>query len=80
MHSPPKSLIRFFRWYCTDHLSDAVLGDMLELYERRRKKNLVSEGPTGSFSGTSSASFNPLPSKEKEIHHLKIILPCWRII
>ena len=29
---------RFFRWYCNDHLSEAVLGDMIELYERRRKK------------------------------------------
>src|SRR6184192_2489247 len=38
MQSPPKILIRFFRWYCNDHLAEAVLGDMLELYERRRKK------------------------------------------
>src|SRR3954447_12601089 len=38
MHSPPKLIIRFFRWFCNDHLSDAVLGDMLELYQRRRKK------------------------------------------
>jgi putative ABC transport system permease protein len=36
--NPPKTVIRFFRWYCNDHLSEAVLGDMLELYERRRKK------------------------------------------
>lgn len=35
---PPRLLVRFFRWYCNDHLSEAVLGDMLELYERRRKK------------------------------------------
>src|SRR5260221_1806139 len=38
MSQPPKIFIRFFRWYCNDHLSEAVLGDMLELYERRRKK------------------------------------------
>ncbi|GHN02413.1 ABC transporter permease [Cytophagales bacterium WSM2-2] len=37
MQSPPKIFIRFFRWYCNDHLSDAVLGDLLELYQRRRK-------------------------------------------
>jgi putative ABC transport system permease protein len=36
--SQPKWALRFFRWYCNDHLSDAVLGDMLELYERRRKR------------------------------------------
>lgn len=31
----PKWAIRFFYWYCNDHLREAVLGDMLELYERR---------------------------------------------
>lgn len=36
-NTPPKLFIRFFRWYCNDHLMEAVLGDMLELYERRRK-------------------------------------------
>jgi len=36
--SPPKWAVRFFRWYCNDHLSEAVLGDMLELYVRRKKK------------------------------------------
>jgi putative ABC transport system permease protein len=35
---PPKWAMRFFRWYCNDHLSDAVLGDMEELYSRRKKK------------------------------------------
>jgi len=38
MQQPPKIFIRFFRWYCNDHLAEAVLGDLLELYERRRKK------------------------------------------
>ncbi|WP_339810499.1 ABC transporter permease [uncultured Imperialibacter sp.] len=33
--TPPKWMTRFFTWYCNDHLSDAVLGDLLELYERR---------------------------------------------
>jgi putative ABC transport system permease protein len=36
--TPPKWMIRFFKWYCNDHLSEAVLGDMLELYERRCAK------------------------------------------
>jgi len=36
--NPPKWAIRFFRCYCNDHLSDAVLGDMEELYLRRKKK------------------------------------------
>lgn len=35
--STPKWAVRFFHWYCNDHLSEAVLGDMLELYDRRRK-------------------------------------------
>ncbi len=34
--SPPKWAVNFFRWYCNDHLSEAVLGDMLELYTRRK--------------------------------------------
>jgi len=28
-------MIRFFKWFCNDHLVEAVLGDMLELYQRR---------------------------------------------
>ncbi|WOK07549.1 ABC transporter permease [Imperialibacter roseus] len=32
---PPKWAIRLFRRFCNDHLCDAVLGDMLELYDRR---------------------------------------------
>ncbi len=32
---PPKWAIRLFNWYCNDHLADAALGDMLELYHRR---------------------------------------------
>jgi putative ABC transport system permease protein len=35
--TPPRWAIRFFRWLCNDHLAEAVLGDMIELYERRRK-------------------------------------------
>ncbi|AYB29962.1 ABC transporter permease [Chryseolinea soli] len=32
---PPSWATRLFRSYCNDHLSDAVLGDLTELYERR---------------------------------------------
>jgi putative ABC transport system permease protein len=35
--TPPRWALQFFRWICNDHLSEAVLGDMIELYERRRK-------------------------------------------
>jgi putative ABC transport system permease protein len=34
-NTPPGWATRFFSWYCNDHLVDAVLGDMLELYARR---------------------------------------------
>jgi len=33
---PPRWAVRFFRWYCNDYLSEAALGDFLELYDRRR--------------------------------------------
>src|SRR5688572_3060662 len=33
--TPPKWAIRFFRSFCNDHLSEAVLGDLIHLYERR---------------------------------------------
>lgn len=45
--TPPKWAVRFFKWYCNDHLAEAVLGDMIELYERRisslgkRRANLL---------------------------------------
>jgi putative ABC transport system permease protein len=35
---PPVWAIRFFRWYCNDHLKETVLGDMEELYARRFSK------------------------------------------
>lgn len=34
---PPAWIRRFFHGFCNDHLSDAVMGDLLELYERRRR-------------------------------------------
>lgn len=35
--SPPQWAVKFFRWFCNDHLSEGVLGDITELYERRVK-------------------------------------------
>ncbi|MEQ9376790.1 MAG: ABC transporter permease [Imperialibacter sp.] len=35
---PPNWAISFFRRFCNDHLCDAVLGDMMELHERRVQK------------------------------------------
>jgi len=32
---PPAWAVSLFRFYCNDHLSEAVLGDLIELYERR---------------------------------------------
>lgn len=37
--NPPRWAIALFRWFCNDHLCDAVLGDMLEMYDRRRTKH-----------------------------------------
>jgi putative ABC transport system permease protein len=34
--NPPKWAVRFFNMFCNDHLSEAVLGDLTELYQRRR--------------------------------------------
>ena len=36
-NSPPQWAVRFFQWFCNDHLSEAVLGDLLHLYDRRVK-------------------------------------------
>lgn len=35
---PPKWMMRFFRWFCRHDLADAVEGDLLELYERRKSR------------------------------------------
>jgi putative ABC transport system permease protein len=34
-NSPPGWAVRFFQWFCNDYLSEAVLGDLLHLYDRR---------------------------------------------
>ncbi|MDW3192617.1 MAG: ABC transporter permease [Cytophagales bacterium] len=36
-NQPPQWIIHFFTWICKEELLDAVLGDLLELYERRVK-------------------------------------------
>jgi putative ABC transport system permease protein len=36
--NPPRWAVKFFRWFCNDHLSDAVLGDLLEMYDRQRAR------------------------------------------
>src|SRR5688572_27189025 len=38
-NTPPKWAIRLFDWFCNDHLSEAVLGDLLDLYDRRLRLN-----------------------------------------
>jgi putative ABC transport system permease protein len=35
--APPKWATRFLQWFCNDHLAEAVLGDLQDLYERRVK-------------------------------------------
>ena len=37
-NEPPQWAVRFFCSFCNDHLADAVLGDLFELYRRRRKR------------------------------------------
>ena len=37
-HTPPRLFLRFFRWFCHPDLHAYVEGDLLELYEERRKK------------------------------------------
>jgi putative ABC transport system permease protein len=32
---PPKSLLRFFRWYCHPRLADHIEGDLIEVYRKR---------------------------------------------
>jgi putative ABC transport system permease protein len=33
--SPPKTFLRFFRWFCHPKLRDSIEGDLMELYEER---------------------------------------------
>lgn len=35
MNNPPKSILKFFRWYCHPDLVVPVEGDLMELYEER---------------------------------------------
>ena len=34
--NPPRWAVRFLKWFCRDYLAEAVLGDLEELYFRRR--------------------------------------------
>ncbi len=34
-NSPPKSFLRFFRWYCHPKLVDFIEGDLIEEYQER---------------------------------------------
>ncbi len=36
--SPPKSFLRFFRWFCHPKLKDSIEGDLMELYDERVKE------------------------------------------
>ncbi len=36
-HSPPRWMMKFFRWFCREELCDAVEGDMLVLYQEQRQ-------------------------------------------
>src|SRR5689334_9082537 len=38
--TPPRWATRFFHWFCNDHLSNAVTGDLTELYRR----NIITHG------------------------------------
>ena len=35
--NPPKRAIKFFSWYCRNHLHDSILGDLEALDELKRK-------------------------------------------
>jgi putative ABC transport system permease protein len=36
---PPKSFLRFFRWYCDQSMRDYIEGDLMEVYSRRLKQS-----------------------------------------
>jgi putative ABC transport system permease protein len=36
---PPKTALRFFRWFCHPKLRDSIEGDLMELYEERRNRS-----------------------------------------
>jgi predicted permease len=38
-HSPPRLLLRFFRWYCHPRLADHIEGDLIEVYRKRVQKS-----------------------------------------
>lgn len=36
--NPPKTFLRFFRWYCHPRLADHIEGDLIEMYRKQVKK------------------------------------------
>jgi len=38
-NKPPKSFLKFFRWFCHPKLRDSIEGDLIELYQERRAEN-----------------------------------------
>jgi putative ABC transport system permease protein len=38
---PPKSFLKFFRWYCHPKLVDHIEGDLIEVYQQRLKRMTV---------------------------------------
>jgi putative ABC transport system permease protein len=38
-NKPPKSFLKFFRWFCHPKLRDSIEGDLMELYQERRAEN-----------------------------------------
>ncbi|HMR58083.1 MAG TPA: hypothetical protein PKC10_12220 [Cyclobacteriaceae bacterium] len=37
-NTPPKLLLKFFRWFCHPKLRDSIDDDLMELYEERVKE------------------------------------------
>ena len=35
---PPKTFLKFFRWYCHPKLFDHIEGDLIEVYQQRLSK------------------------------------------
>src|SRR5688572_13449780 len=36
--TPPRWMLNFFKWFCKKEIHNEILGDCLELYERRKRK------------------------------------------
>jgi hypothetical protein len=79
--APPRWALRFFKWFCNQHLAEAVLGDMLELYIRRRKSmpkwkadalfvaNVIQFVQPFAIRGKSTPTLNTFDMYKKLLHH-----------